>query len=91
MQNEDLIFVNRLNDLAEQACKTGKYRFTGFLGLHEQNLLHKEEASLNYAGLSLFGGTAECERKIARFGSKEINGYEEDFFVCNVGSCRCYG
>ena len=78
-QADDAVFVNRLYDLAEQTCKTGKYRFTGFLGLHEQNLLHKEEASLNYAGLSLFGGTVECERKIARFGCEEICGYEEAF------------
>ncbi len=79
MQNDDAIFVNRLYDLAEQACKTGKYRFTGFLGLHEQNLLHKEELSLNYAGLSLFGGSTDCERRIARFGCAQICGYDEDF------------
>lgn len=80
-QADDAVFVSRLYDLAESACATGKYRFTGFLGLHEQSLLHKEEMSLNYAGLTLFGGAADCERKIARFGSKEINGYEEDFPV----------
>lgn len=79
MSHEDQVFVNRLYDLAEQACATGRYRFSSFLGLHEQSLLHKEKMSLEYAGLSLWGGEADCERVVVSFGSKEICGYEADF------------
>ncbi len=79
MLNEDTVFVSRLYDLAENACATGKYRFTPFLGLHEQNLLFKEKASLEYAGLTIWGGQAECERRIARFGDEAICGYEVPF------------
>lgn len=79
MQNEESVFVNRLYDLAEQACQTGKYRFTGFLGLHEQNLLFKEQQNLSYAGLTLFGGCEDAERRVAGFGSAEICGYEQPF------------
>ncbi len=79
MQSEEAVFVNRLYDLAEQACKTGKYRFTGFLGLHEQNLLLKEQQNLNFAGLTLFGGCDDAERRMARFGCEELCGYEQPF------------
>ncbi len=79
MQNEDAVFVSRLYDLAENACATGKYRFTGFLGLHEQNLLLKERSALEYAGLMLWGGQDDCERRIARFGDETICGYEAPF------------
>ena len=79
MLNEDAVFVNRLYDLAEQACKTGKYRFTGFLGLHEQNLLLREQQKLSFAGLTLFGGCEDAERRMARFGCEEICGYEQPF------------
>ena len=79
MQNEDAVFVNRLYDLAEQACKTGKYRFTGFLGLHEQDLLFREQQNLNFVGLTLFGGSADTERRMARFGCEGLCGYEQAF------------
>lgn len=79
MQNDESVFVNRLYDLAEQACKTGKYRFTGFLGLHEQNLLLKEQKNLSFAGLELYGGCEDAERRMVRFGSEEICGYEQPF------------
>ncbi len=79
MQNEEQIFINRLYDLAENACATGKYRFTGFLGLHEQNLLLKEQQNLSFAGLELSGGCADAERRMARFGSSGICGYEQPF------------
>ena len=78
-QADDGIFINRLYDLAEGVCVAGKYRFTAFLGLHEQNLLFAEKQGLEYAGLHLFGGCADSERKLARFGTPELCGYEQDF------------
>lgn len=81
MQTDEKVFINRLYDLAENACSCGKYRFTAFLGLHEQALLHREENNLQYAGLTLFGGAEGCERVVAAFGSRELCGYELQFPV----------
>lgn len=81
MQSDESLFVNRLYDLAEQSCMSGKYRFSAFLGLHEQALLHKEESGLTYAGLTLWGGTADAERVVAAFGSEELFGYPPAFPV----------
>ncbi len=81
MPADETVFVNRLYDLAEQACTTGKYRYTAFLGLHEQALLHKEKIGLSYAGLSLWGGHDDCERVIAAFGDAQLFGYEPVFPV----------
>ncbi|MGI6150482.1 MAG: YlmH/Sll1252 family protein [Christensenellales bacterium] len=35
--------------------------------------------------LSLFGGTVDCERRVARFGSEEEFGFSEPFPISCVG------
>jgi RNA-binding protein YlmH len=78
---EDNLLRNRFAELAQRAYMTGKYSYSNFLGLHEADVLLGIQTELSYAGIFLFGGAKDCERKIARFGSAEICGYDEPFPV----------
>lgn len=74
---------NRFHDLADRAFQQGIFTFTGFLGLSEQAVFWREEASLRYAGCRLYGGCEGADRVVARFGNAEELGYEVPFpIVC---------
>lgn len=74
---------SRLKDLAERSYRQGLYCFSGFLGLAEQDLLWAMEKELRGYRYQLWGGYEQAERKVARFGSEEELGYEEEYpIVC---------
>ena len=83
MTNEELYFQNRIVELAERAYKCSQYFFTGFLSSTDISLLHEtaREQKLNFM---LWGGYENAERKMARFGDKELIGYELDFPISIV-------
>ena len=74
MTNEELYFQNRIVELAERSYKCSQYFFTGFLSSTDISLLHEtaREQKLNFM---LWGGYENAERKMARFGDKELIGY----------------
>lgn len=72
---------SRLHDLARKSFQQNMFTFTGFLGLSEQDIFWQEEQELRYAGCELWGGDAQCDRKILRFGSAAELGYEEPFAI----------
>lgn len=82
MSGDEILLGKRFSELAARSASRGCYVFTDFLGLAEQSVLsYCKEAKV--AGVTLFGGTPGCERVMARFGSAERLGYEEDFpIVC---------
>ena len=85
MQDEKEIsqLKNRFHDLADKSFRQSCYTFTGFLGLAEQELFHREEEKLRYAGFTLSGGFENADRVVVRFGNPEELGYEEAFpIVC---------
>lgn len=83
MNQEDVIFTKRLQEFADKAYQNSQYVFTGFLGLSEQDLFYKIQRDISYVPVTAFGGTADCERVMLRFGSEELCGYEEPFpIVC---------
>ena len=69
----------RLLELAERSYSHGIYTFTPFLGLSEQQAFYEVERDVAYAGYGMEGGNSLCERKVVRFGSPEIFGYEEAY------------
>ena len=83
MTNEELYFKNRFVELAERSYKCSQYFFTGFLSSTDISLLHEtaREQKLNFM---LWGGYENAERKMARFGDKELIGYELDFPISIV-------
>ena len=81
--DEDRSFIGHLEDLASRSYDQNIYTFTEFLGEAELNLLLTMKKRLDFAGITLFGGTVHASRVIARFGKPEELGYEQDFpIVC---------
>ena len=77
----DNIFLNHLKDLSKKSEQNYRYTFSHFLSLDEQSILRANEKELYKH--TLFGGCEKCERVVARFGSPDDFGYEEDFpIVC---------
>ena len=83
MDADEALFKKRLAELANKAYTNSQYFFTGFLSLAELNSYYQMERELSYVPVTFFGGTADCERVMLRFGDKELCGYEEPFpIVC---------
>ena len=79
-------------NLAKKSYRQNVFAFTGFLSLAEQDALQEVvgravcgkksagSACVKTGGfVTLWGGNEDCERRMARFGSAEEFGYEEDF------------
>ena len=69
----------RLSELAERSYSHGIYTYTPFLGLSEQQVFYEIQREVAYAGFGMEGGSPLCERKMIRFGSPELLGYEETY------------
>ena len=83
MDADEALFKKRLAELANKAYTNSQYLFTGFLSLAELNSYYQMERELSYVPVTVFGGTADCERVMLRFGDEEFCGYEEPFpIVC---------
>ena len=70
---------NRLTELAEKSYSRGIYTYTPFLSLTEQQAFYAVEKEISYAGFDMEGGAPDCERKMIRFGNRELLGYEEAY------------
>lgn len=79
MDSEEMLFRKRLGELADKAYNNSQYLFTGFLSASELGTYYSMERELSFVPAAVFGGTADCERVMLRFGSRELCGYEEDF------------
>ena len=69
----------RFCELAERSFSQNIYTYTSFLSLPEQDLFHRMESELQYAGVTLYGGAQGCDRRMLRFGSSSRMGFEEEF------------
>ncbi|MDE7321522.1 MAG: hypothetical protein K2N73_02115 [Lachnospiraceae bacterium] len=84
MDSEDILWKKRLGELADKAYNNSQYLFTGFLSASELDIYYQMERELSYVPVTVFGGTADCERVMLRFGSAELCGYEEDFPIACI-------
>jgi len=83
MDKETVLLKKHLLDLANQSYQNNMFTFTGFLSLHEQQLLTEVQKETGSIRVDLCGGNEDCERVMARFGNPEELGYEEEFpIVC---------
>lgn len=69
----------RLLELAERSYNSGIYTFTPFLGLSQQQVFYEVRQQVSHAGAGMEGGSPLCERKMIRFGSPELLGYEVEY------------
>lgn len=79
MDSEETLLRKRLGELADKAYNNSQYLFTGFLSAAELDIYYHMERELSYVPVTVYGGTADCERVMLRFGSEELCGYEEGF------------
>lgn len=84
MDADEALFKKRLAELANKAYTDSRYLFTGFLSLAELNSYYQMERELSYVPVTVFGGTADCERVMLRFGDEALCGYEEPFPIACV-------
>ena len=84
MDKEDLLLQKRLSELAGRSYGQNMFTFTDFLSLPELDLFYQNEPQLRYAGVTVFGGTKEADRKVIRFGNPNELGYEEEFPICCI-------
>ena len=77
----------RFMELGEKSYQQTMYTFTGFLGLSEQEVFLQTAQTMKHVPFTMWGGTEECERKMARFGSEEELGYEEKFPIRCISIC----
>lgn len=87
MEKEELQLQNRFRDLADKSYTQNIYTFSGFLSLAEQNVFLQLERELGHVKWQLFGGNADCERKMLRFGCVEDLGYEEAYPIVCIHIC----
>lgn len=69
----------RILDLANRCYQSNVYTFSGFLSPSDQALIYDMEKGITFVPWTLFGGGEDCERRMIRFGSEELLGYEEPF------------
>jgi len=73
MDSEEALFRKRFCELADKAYNNGRYLFTSFLSAAELDIYYRMERELSYVPITMFGGTADCERVMLCFGgSKEF-------------------
>lgn len=84
MDSEDILFQKRITELADKAYRNGQYLFTGFLSAAELDLYYRMERELSYVPAAVFGGTADCERVMVCFGSRELCGYDAEFPIACI-------
>lgn len=83
MDKELLQLQNRFRDLAEKTYMQNVYTFSSFLSISQQDAFLQIAKELGGVAWELFGGNADCERKMLRFGCFNDLGYEEPYpIVC---------
>ncbi len=78
-EKESQQLKKRLIELAQKSYSRGIYTYTPFLSMAEQQIFWHVEKEIACAGYAFEGGAPDCERKMIRFGSAELLGYEEDY------------
>ena len=87
MDKEEILLQKHLKDLAQRSYQNNIYTFSGFLSLPQQDLFYSMQSELSYISFSMYGGNDVCERKMIRFGSKEVLGYTEAYPISCIKVC----
>ena len=79
MNQEEQLFLKRLEDLANMADRRSTITFTDFMNLNELNILHTYAGKLSYLRVETFGGYDTAERQMAAFIPDALLIMGEDF------------
>lgn len=69
------MLASRFTELAESCYAHGRYTYTPFLSLSEQDVFHRASRDFSYVPYTLYGGAEGCERVMVRFGDEQTLGY----------------
>lgn len=83
---EDERLYARFCEQAESCYAHGRYTYTPFLSLAEQDIFHRSSRDFSYVPFTLFGGAEGCERVMVRFGDEDTLGYAPPPFPI---TCLC--
>lgn len=81
---DEVKLKKRFLELAERSYRSDKFIFTDFLSMAEVSLLYSLEREIGPKNMTMFGGTEDAERCVARFGNPESFGYTEEFPICCI-------
>ena len=81
MNDEEKVIRKHFLDLYRKSWQSSIYSFTDFLSLADISVLTElvQSGEIQVDFVTLYGGFSGAERQIARFGSAEEFGWEEDF------------
>lgn len=71
--------LSHIKDLADRSYRTNTYTFTDFLSLADLSDFLNASLDFRFIPYTIYGGNEACERKMIRFGSEDLFGYEEQF------------
>lgn len=78
MEKDAQLIKKRFIELATRADRSGRFTYTPFLSLAEQDILTRTRNELPIP-YETFGGADGLERVMARFGTAELLGYDESY------------
>lgn len=78
MEPEEQQLMHRFSELARRAFARGRYEYSPFLDLAQQEILSRMRWEAGSAPVSLWGGYDAAERRMAVFGDAALCGYEAD-------------
>jgi|GEM_PF-277252 len=82
--NEEQLLKRKIIDTANQAFNHNIYTYTNFLSINELSSVNKMSNELSFIPYDEWGGNPVCERKIIRFGSEELYGYDAGYPISTI-------
>ncbi len=76
--------MHNFSDLSKKSYNSNRFTFTDFLSLSEFSDLESEKGDFLEKCYESWGGYADAERVVVRFGSVDELGYEEEFPISIV-------
>ena len=86
--NEEQLLKRKIIDTANQAFNHNIYTYTNFLSINELSSVNKMSNELSFIPYDEWGGNPVCERKIIRFGSEELYGYDAGYPISTIRIIR---
>ena len=82
--NEEQLLKRKIIDTANQAFNHNIYTYTNFLSINELSSVNTMSNELSFIPYDEWGGNPVCERKIIRFGSEELYGYDAGYPITTL-------
>ena len=82
--NEEQLLKRKIIDTANQDINHYIYNYTNNLSINELSSVNIMSNELSFIPYDEWGGNPVCERKIIRFGSEELYGYDAGYPISTI-------